>query len=310
MYVGVDFLIDGSLKPYLIEVNVGMPGGAHEYDLTHQVYFGRSSDVFERIETLSRKTSGIPFRDYLHKLPFIESLKPFKLWMDGQGPFPRTTHPGLRLEDKCIQYTILKSVAPMPETIVYDPQQQSEALAFLERKRKLVMKRRLGRGGRGLAVISDPTGLTSLTTKTPGPYGALLQEYIGSKVGLYTFSLRAVAFAGEFICMYTNLAKRDYSNHGVLAYVTEGEPFRLSDEDFETVHFNQKSWEAAIWFGDNEPAYLKHNLYEEEIAQAALLLPSPLFTEIKSIAIRVERLYDSLDLTKLPEAWFEKSALR
>jgi hypothetical protein len=307
MYVGLDFLVDSGLKPYLVEVNVGLPGGAQEYDLTYQVHFGKSSNIFERIEALSRRISGMSFRDYLHRLPFIESLKPFKLWMDGQGPFPRSSHPGLRLEDKWVQYTVLRSVVPMPETMVFNPQKGTEALEFLERKRRVVLKRRLGRGGRGFMFISNPTELTGLAASAPSPYGTLLQEYIASKIGPYTLSLRAVAFAGEFVCMYANLAKRAYSNHGILAYVAEADSFRLSAEKFETVHFNQRSWESTIWFGDNEPAYLKHNLYEDEVARAALLLPSSLLAEIKALSIRVERLYEDLDLAKLPEAWFEKA---
>jgi len=308
MYLGLDFLVDSDLKPYLVEVNVGLPGGAQEQDLTHRVYIGKPSDVFERIESLSQRISGTSFRNYLHQLPFIESLKAFKLWLDGQGPLPESFHPGLRLEDKWVQYTILSSHIPMPETMAFEPQKQTEALQFLEHTHRLVLKRRLGRGGRGFMLISTPAELMGLAGSASSPYGTLLQEHIASKIGPYTFSLRTVAFAGEFICMYANLAKRAYSNHGVLAYVTEGDSFGLSAEEFETVHFNQRSWESVIWFGESEPAYLKHNLYEDEVARAALLLPPSLIAEIKALSIRVERLYEGLDLAKLPEAWFEKAA--
>lgn len=307
MYLGLDFLVNSDLKPYLVEANVGLPGGAQEYDLTHRVYLRKPSDVFERIESISQRISGTTFKNYLHRLPFIESLKAFKLWMDGQGQLPESFHPGLRLEDKWIQYRILSSHVPMPETMVLEPQKQTEALKFLERKHRLVLKRRLGRGGRGFTTISTPSELMDLAATDPSPYGALLQEHIISKIGPYTISLRAVAFAGEFICMYANLAKRAYSNHGVLAYVAEGDSFGLSAKEFETVYFNQKSWESVIWFGDNEPAYLKHNLYEDEISRAALLLPSSILAEIKALSIRVERIYEGLDLAKLPEAWFEKA---
>jgi hypothetical protein len=88
--------------------------------------------------------------DYLHSLPFIESLKPLKIWMDGEGPFPTTFHPGLRLEDKWVQYELVKSIAPMPETMIFDPLHLPEAERFLEQKGTIVLKRRLGRGGRGL----------------------------------------------------------------------------------------------------------------------------------------------------------------
>jgi hypothetical protein len=79
MYLGIDFLITSELKLYLIEVNVGLPGGAHEYHLTHLVRFGKPSDIFRRIDWTTRKVYGKTFRDYLDSLPFIESLKPFKI---------------------------------------------------------------------------------------------------------------------------------------------------------------------------------------------------------------------------------------
>jgi hypothetical protein len=78
MYLGIDFLITSELKLYLVEVNVGLPGGAHEYHLTHLVHLGKPSDIFKRIEWVSQKVYGKTFKDYLHSLPFIEALKPFK----------------------------------------------------------------------------------------------------------------------------------------------------------------------------------------------------------------------------------------
>jgi hypothetical protein len=95
-----------------------------------------------------------PIED-LDSLPFIKSLKPFKIWMDGMGPYPETFHPGLRLEDKWNQYQLLKSIAPMPETMILDPEDLVGIDRFLERKRKVVLKRRVGRGGRDLQVINE-----------------------------------------------------------------------------------------------------------------------------------------------------------
>jgi hypothetical protein len=142
----------------------------------------------------------------------------------------------------------------------------------------------------------------------PGPYGALLQEHIDSRVDGHAFSLRSVAFAGEWICLYANLAPRPPSNHGVLAYVAEWDGPRLSAAVFDTVRFDERSWEAAIWFGRDEPAYLRHNLYEDEVARAAVLLPGPLLREVRELSVRVERLYEGLDPGALPEAWFETNA--
>ncbi len=304
MYLGIDFLISSELKVYLSEVNVGLPGGAQEYHLTHLVYLGKPSDIFRRIEWTSRKVYGRTFKSYIHSLPFIEPLKPFKLWMDGMGPYPGNFHPGLRLEDKWNQYQLLKSIAPMPETIIVDPEDLVGIDRFLERKQKVVLKRRVGRGGRGLQIIHEPSEFWKLHLVS-NYY--LLQEYVESKVEGCSLSIRAVAFGGEFMCMYANLSPRVTSNHGVLTFVSNGNPFGLKDKEFETESFNQRAWEAEIWFGDNEPDYLRHNLYEEEVAKTTLFLPEPFFRMIKELSVKIERLYEGLDLDRLPRACFEES---
>lgn len=302
MYLGVDFLITRDPGIYVTEVNVGLPGGAHEYDLTHRVHLGKPSDVFERIESTSSRVYGQPFKDYLHSLPFIASLKELKIWMDGMGPFPGIFHPGLRLEDKWIQYDLLHSLVPMPEAIPLDPDDRTSADAFFQARRKAVLKRRLGRGGRGFQVISSPDELKALKIE---PTGYLLQEYIESRIDHYTFSIRAVAFAGDFMCMYANLSTRTCSNHGTLVFVEPGSSFGLAVHPFRTRTFNQKSWEAEIWFGENTPPYLRHNLYEEEVAETSLQLPHFLYDEIKGLSVRIERTYEGLDLSQLPKACFE-----
>ena len=93
MYLGIDYLITHELKPFVVEVNMGLPGGAQEYHLTHLVHLGKPSNIFTRIEETSLRVYGKTFKYYLASLPFIESLKPFKIWMDGEGPFPCTFHP-------------------------------------------------------------------------------------------------------------------------------------------------------------------------------------------------------------------------
>ena len=303
MYLGIDFLISPDLKPFVVEVNVGLPGGAQEYHLTHLVYLGRPSDIFARVEETSLRVYGKVFKDYLHSLPFIESLKPFKIWMDGKGSFPKAYHPGLRLEDKWIQYQLLKSIAPMPETMIFNAQDIREADSFLKRKGKLVLKRRLGRGGRGFKIITDRASLSVPETRDH-PY--LLQEYIESKTNGYVFSIRTIAFGGEFMCMYANLSARSYSNHGALTFISKGDHWGLEDNRFKTELFNQKSWEAEIWFGKNDPPYLRHNLYEDEVAQTTLSLPDSLYQWITEASVRIERHYEGLDLFSLPEACFEE----
>jgi hypothetical protein len=306
MYLGIDFLISPERQPRVVEVNVGLPGGAQEYHLTHLVHFGKSSDIISRIEETSKRVYGKAFKDYLHSLPFVESLKPFKIWMDGMGPFPETVHPGLRLEDKWIQYQLIQSIAPVPDTMVFHHQDLKEAFNFQQRKGKMVLKRRLGRGGRNFKIIPSYASLSAIE---PEGYPCLLQEFIESKVNGYTFSIRSVAFAGEFMCMYANLSDRPFSNHGFLTFIAEGESLGLSEREFKTESFNQKSWEAEIWFGKETPSYLRHNLYEDEVAQTTLYLPGLMLKTIRELSVRIERLYEGLDFEDLPRASFEPLTL-
>jgi len=302
VYLGIDFLITPALRPYVVEANVGLPGGAQEFHLTHLVHFGKPSGVFRQIEEISQRVYGRTFKDYLHSLPFVESLKPIKIWMDGMGPFPDTFHPGIRLEDKWNQYQLISPIAPMPETMIFDPLNLFVGKKFLERKRRIVLKRRVGRGGRDLRVVTDWGALRSSASSAKH---YLLQEYIESKVDGYFFSIRSVAFGGEFICMYANLSTKSPSNHGTLVFVTPASPFGLSNRDFKTKSFIQRSWEAGIWFGENEPQYLRHNLYEDEVAQTSLLLPETIYEMIKELSVKIERMYEAFNLTKLPRACFE-----
>jgi hypothetical protein len=303
MYLGIDFLVNPEFEPRVVEVNVGLPGGAQEYDLAHLVRRGSPSDVFARIDRISREVYGKPFQDYIDSLPFLDTLKPFKIWLDGQGPFPAAFHPALRLEDKWVQYQILSSVAYLPETKIYVPERWVEAVKFLQEKGRLVWKRRLGRGGRDFRIINEPA---NLPTDVEARYGGLLQERIDSRVDGFVLSIRSISFGGRAVCMYANLSCRSHSNHGILASVEPGDKFGLSDKRFEIRAFNQRSWEAEIWFGEHEPAYLHHNLYEDEVAAAALIIPETLFESIKDISVRIENLYESLDFSSLPRACFEE----
>ena len=110
------------------------------------------------------------------------------------------------------------------------------------------------------------------------------------------------------MCMYANLSTRSYSNHGILTFVSQGDHFGLADKEFGTECFNQKSWEAEIWFGKNDPPYLRHNLYEDEVARTTLFLPNELYRTIEELSVKIERLYEGLDFSSLPRACFEVPA--
>jgi hypothetical protein len=160
----------------------------------------------------------------------------------------------------------------------------------------------VGRGGRGLQKVTEPQSFSILDLSS-NDY--LLQEYVESKIDGYTLSIRAVAFGGEFMCMYANLSTRPNSNHGILAFVSPASSFGLHQRNVRTQSFNQKSWEAEIWFGDKDPPYLRHNLYEEEVAETRLNVPQPIYETIKEISVKIERFYEGIDLTCLPKACFE-----
>jgi len=303
VYLGLDFLLTSRTELFVLEVNVGLPGGAHEYDLAHVVQLGVSSGIFDKIERTSQQVYGKPFRAYLHSLPFLESLKQFKLWMDDMGPFPSVFHPGLRLEDKWNQYQLLKDSVRMPETILLNLNDLAQAETFFEARGKVVLKRRVGRGGREFQIITVPSTLLGLDLQSK-PY--LLQEYIESRVEGYSLSIRSVVFGGEFMCMVANLADRPNSNHGTLAYISPSSTFGLGEKHFKTEFFNKRSWEADIWFEGKEPPYLRHNLYEEEVAKSALNLPESILQQIKDTSIAIERRYEETDLSSLPKACFEE----
>jgi hypothetical protein len=151
-------------------------------------------------------------------------------------------------------------------------------------------------------VLDDPSALWHLDLSSTD---WLLQEHVDSKFEEYSLSIRAVAYAGEFLCMYANLSRKTTSNHGILTFVSPGRFFGLNERVFRTQSVNQKSWEAEIWFGDNDPEYLRHNLYEDEVSTTALNLPESLYQMIRDLSVRVERLYERTDLSKLPKACFE-----
>jgi hypothetical protein len=62
---------------------------------------------------------------------------------------------------------------------------------------------------------------------------------------------------------------------------------RTEREGLQDESFNQKSWEAEIWFGRDDPGYLRHNLYEEEVAKATLFIPELFLRAIKDLSVKI-----------------------
>ena len=316
MYLGIDFLIDKNLNLYLSEVNTGLPGGAQEYDYAFRVIHGKPSGVFKYIENLCRKNYKKSFSRYLKDLTYLNDLRELKLWMDGQGNLPSNFPPILRLEDKWVQYLILSPSYPLIEThilngeLIFDNRLTDISCEF-------AIKKRLGRGGKGFLRISSyndlknhdfPNGVSYILD---GSY--IIQPYIDSTVNasgeIFKFSVRALAFSGNFICMYANLSKKFTSNHGIIFYIRPGSYLGINKVNFKTAKFSQKAWEADLFYGEAIPEYLYHNLYEEEVAEAELALPEKTFKMIQEISASVSSYYEKLDYDKLPESFIEKNFL-
>lgn len=303
MYIGVDFLFDRDRKLYLSEVNTGVPGGAQEYDFVHRAKFGKPSGVFEKIESLSRKVFNKNFYDHIHSLSYIDDLRALKIWMDGEGPLPKKPSPALRLEDKWVQYLILSGDYPMVSTEIFRKESLKSYEKFFSQGNPVVLKRRLGRGGKGFLLVRDISGMKKLDVMD---HFYLVQPFLESQIGSLKLSVRAAAFAGRFISMFANLSPRMTSNHGFRFYVSAGDDFRLSNMNFKVRKIFQKAWEAEIFFKGEIPEYLYHNVFEEEIAEAELIIPDSVYQEIKRISASISRFYQGLDFKILPKSFIEE----
>ena len=310
MYLGIDFLIDNNLNLYLSEVNIGLPGGAQEYDYAFGVNYGKPSGVFKYIENLCVKKYKKSFHEYLRGLAYFNDLRELKIWMDGQGKLPSNFPSILRLEDKWVQYMVLSPSYPVIETQILNNE-------FVLNKRlvglsgEFAVKKRFGRGGKGFLKISSLNDLENHNLTNDDSY--IIQPYIDSNINtgneVFNFSVRALAFSGNFICMYANLSRKLTSNHGIIFYVKPGSCLGINTVNFKTVKFSQKAWEADLFYEGAIPEYLYHNLYEEEVAKAELFLPERTFRMIKEISASISSYYERLDYDKLPESFIEKNFL-
>jgi len=208
------------------------------------------------------------------------------------GPFPGTFHPGLRLEDKWNQYQLLKAIAPMPETNWSLAGKIRRGRPIHWKKEKGDSEARVGEGGRDLKIITEPSSLWKLNFWIE-PY--LLQEYVKAKPtdGVYRFA-RLPSEESLCVCMPISLQARIQSR-SIELYLSR-EPVRTEWEAFrDRIHSIKNHGKQRYGSAKNEPDYLRHNLYEDEVAKATLLIPESLLRRIKEFSIEIERFYDGLD---------------
>jgi len=302
MYIGIDFLIDKDLNLYLSEVNTGIPAGAFEYNLVYLEKYGRPSGIFEKIESLSQKNFSRNFTDYIRGLPYLSDLRKLKICMDGMGPAPSDPAKELRLEDKWIQYNLLSAEYKMAPTMLYNPKDIDSFRDIFPGSGDLVIKKRIGRGGKGFQILKSNRKPDDL----PLPENFyIMQPYIESHLEDYRLSIRAIAFCGSFICMFASLSKRLTSNHGYRFYITAGSRLKISKKNFKIKKVVEKAWEAEIFFGDRLPEYLYNDVFIEEISDAELVIPRNVYNKIKDISSSVSDLYQKLDTSKLPKCILE-----
>lgn len=299
MYIGADFLVDKDLRLYLSEVNTGIPAGAQEYDFVYRTKYGKPSGIFRNVESLAQKYFGKTFREYMQGLPFMDDLRALKIWMDGRGSFPEKPNKALRLEDKWIQYLILSKSFPMVQTEIFSLDKAKKITELLSRDFPVVFKKRYGRGGKGLVVVKDSEEFRRAGLRENE---FVMQPYVESSIGPYTFSIRAASFMGHFICMFGSLSRKRISNHGIRFFISPGERLEITKKDFKIKKIVQKSWEADIFYKGDIPDYLYHDVYEERIAGAELIIPERLYEDIQRISASVSRLYQDMDFDSLPES--------
>ncbi|MDH5383650.1 MAG: hypothetical protein OEY18_02985, partial [Candidatus Aminicenantes bacterium] len=84
-----------------------------------------------------------------------------------------------------------------------------------------------------------------------------------------------------------------------------GDGFKITNEDFTVREIVQKSWEADIFYKGNIPDYLYHDVYEETIAEAELIIPERLYRNIQRISASISHLYKDIDFDTLPRSNIE-----
>src|SRR3989304_9537933 len=100
IYLGFHFILSKNNLPLLLEVNIGLPGGAFEYDLAYRTIHRKPSTIYDLIENIAQSKYQKGFNKYIHSLDYKEELTSLKSWIDPAGAFPERPSLILRLEDK------------------------------------------------------------------------------------------------------------------------------------------------------------------------------------------------------------------
>jgi hypothetical protein len=298
MYVGIDFLIEKGKNLYLSEINTGVPAGAFEYDLVFREQFKKSSEVFERINNIAENNFSVSFKKHIRSLPYIDDLMKLKIWMDGKGLFPENPAKEIILEDKWVQYNIFSKEFEMLPTKVCSNSNDNFFKTYSSKNNKFVIKKRLGRGGNGFCIFQK--GDRQKFISFP-PEHYIIQPYIDSRIEGHSFSIRSLAFCGEFICFFASLSKNIVSNHGYRFYVEPGDKMDISKKDFTLKKINKKSWEADILYGDKIPGYLHEAVTIETISDSRLIIPHNIYGKIQKISARVSGRLMEIDFNRLGE---------
>ncbi|MBI5374282.1 MAG: hypothetical protein HZA77_02540 [Candidatus Schekmanbacteria bacterium] len=304
MYLGIDFLIAGDGTPFISEVNIGLPGGAFEYDVASRLTYGRSSGIYDRIDEIAKKVYGRSFSDYITSTPWFEEHRKFKIWLDRKGPLPQKLYPLFRLEDKWVQYEFLKEKFNLPYSEIYTGKAE-QVEKMIERFGKTALKRRAGRWSKGFRAIAGIADLPLLENELPEEY--ICSQFITSKISDYLFSVRANVFEEEFLCLSGDLTPSYQSKWRFIVAVEEGKGLQLRDEHFETVDVCEPAWEGEVWCKDMEiPEHMKLNLTSDMAALTIAYLTKKTIKDIKETSLKIGKFYDSLDPETLPKAFFEK----
>ncbi len=299
MFLGIDFLINAQGIPFVSEVNIGLPGGIFEHELIDRYIYRKKTAIFDYIEKICEECYGKSFRDYIRGNPEFDSHRKFKMWMDKTDKLPEKLFPLFRLEDKWNQYNLLKNDFPLPYTEIFTGS-HGQIDKFKEKFGKIALKRRCGRWSKGFRVIENNMDAG------PAKENYICQQFIDSKINDYIFSVRINTLGGFFLCLSGDLTPSYESKWRYIAAIEEGGEQKLERESFDILDVLETSWEGKIWCDDNINDELKLNLTRDKIAITKIFLKKETIKTIRKTASGISNLYEKLDPSILPPAFFEK----